>query len=142
MKSLSKILVAAAALFFSNSLLAQHGKSGSHGYAHSQAGIRANKTARNSGKFRREEARANGSVNANAHANENGKNRANENSVLEGNEKLKTKTHSDKLKGDDMDEINGRIKTNANNGGTKRHKKSIVKKAHKGDDKDDDKNSE
>ena len=65
----------AIALFFNTGLFAQ-GKSGIHGKAH------VNSVANTRGINTREDARVNGSVNANAHANEIAKRKANSNSVL------------------------------------------------------------
>lgn len=65
------------ALFLSNGLFAQV-KSGGHANAHAHA----IKPVKQEGVNKREDARVNGSVTANAHANETAKSRANSNSVL------------------------------------------------------------
>jgi uncharacterized protein YggE len=95
MKTLSKILLAGAALLMGNSVSAQ-GKSGTHANTHAQTHI--NTSGKTSGKTVRETARVNGSVNANAHANVNAKNHANDNSVLNGGTSttVTTKTHKAK----------------------------------------------
>ena len=79
MKTLSKIAVMALALFISNGLFAQ-GKSGGRGNAH------VNKPVNPGGVNTREQARVNGSLNANANANEIAKSKANSNSVLNANQ--------------------------------------------------------
>lgn len=115
MKSVSKILVAGAALLISHTLFAQ-GKNGGRASVNAQAKISAHaadraahasqkatqntarasekaahdaakaaqRASRDGAKATREQARVNGSLNANAHANANAKNHANENSVLIG----------------------------------------------------------
>ena len=77
MKTLSKISVMVIALFLSNGLFAQV-KSVGRVNAHAQA----TRPVKPDGVNKREEARVNGSVSANAHANETAKSRANSNSVL------------------------------------------------------------
>lgn len=79
MKTLSKISVMVIALFLSNGLFAQ-AKSGVHANANAHA--HATKPLKPEGVNKREEARVNGSVTANAHANETAKSKANSNSVL------------------------------------------------------------
>jgi hypothetical protein len=81
MKTLSKIVVMALALFTSNGLFAQ-GRSVGRGNAH------VNRQVKPAGIKTREDARVNGSLNANAHANDIAKSKANSNSVLNGNETI------------------------------------------------------
>jgi hypothetical protein len=81
MKTISKIAVMALALFISSGLFAQ-GRSPGH------TNTRRNTHVRPAGIKTREDARVNGSLNANAHANEIAKSKANSNSVLNGDQTI------------------------------------------------------
>ena len=128
MKTQLKLLFAGAALFVSNSLLAQHGHSGSHAQMHVSSTINAS----TSGKTVRENARINGSINANAHASDNGKNHANENSVLKGTgtTTVKTRTSHAAEANDDKDEMKDGNKMKTDKMKRMNHKTKKTKKIH------------
>ncbi len=120
MKTLSKIILAGAAIFMTNIVIAQ-GKSPAHSKNRT---VVSTSTNTNSGKTVREGARVNGSINANANATQTAKDNANENSVLNGGTgttRVKTKTRTS----GEVDDNNEVVKVKSNN------RKDKVKKAKK-----------